>query len=159
MMIMKKLVFIFFLSGLFISCKSNPTTKLDNKVEVALKGNWEITSVSYPGSEYIKVTSFDIADSECFVGSVWKFVSNNNKGQMALTKSGCPSFSSAITWLVNKEGNFVMKLIDADEKAKRVREGYVLKLANQSENSFQLVDKIKVGNSMADVVYQFQKTN
>ncbi len=156
---MKKLIFISLLSVLILSCKSNTATKLDNKAEVAMKGNWVIVSVSYPGTEYIKVNSFDIADSQCFVGSTWKFVSNNNKGEMALTKGGCPSFSSSITWLVNKEGNFVMKLIDADEKAKKVREGYVLKLANQSENSFQLVDRITVGGSMADVVYQFQKTN
>ncbi|MBN8566776.1 MAG: lipocalin family protein [Flavobacteriales bacterium] len=156
---MKKILMITLFSVFMMGCKTNTATQLDFKTEVALKGNWVITAVSYPGSEYIKVTSFDIADSQCFVGSAWKFVSNNNKGQMALTKAGCPSFSSAITWLVNKDGNFVMKLIDAGEKAKKVREGYVLKLANQSENSFQLVDRITVGGSMADVVYQFQKTN
>ncbi len=156
---MKKAMFFCLLAVLVLSCKSNPTTKLDNKAEVAMKGNWVISSVSYPGSDYIKVSSFDIADSQCFVGSTWKFVSNNNKGEMALTKAGCPAFSSPLTWYVNKEGNFVMKVLDAGEKAKRVREGYVLKVANQTENSFQLVDRITVGNSMADVVYQFQKTN
>ncbi len=152
-------MFFCLLAVLVLSCKSNPATKLDNKAEVAMKGNWVISSVSYPGSDYIKVSSFDIADSQCFVGSTWKFVSNNNKGEMALTKAGCPAFSSPLTWYVNKEGNFVMKVLDAGEKAKRVREGYVLKVANQTENSFQLVDRITVGNSMADVVYQFQKTN
>lgn len=156
---MKKAMFFCLLAVLVLSCKSNPATKLDNKAEVAMKGNWVISSVSYPGSDYIKVSSFDIADSQCFVGSTWKFVSNNNKGEMALTKAGCPAFSSPLTWYVNKEGNFVMKVLDAGEKAKRVREGYVLKVANQTENSFQLVDRITVGNSMADVVYQFQKTN
>ncbi len=156
---MKKLIFISLLSVLILSCKSNMATKLDNKAEVAMKGNWVIVSVSYPGSEYIKVNSFDIADSQCFVGSTWKFVSNNNKGEMVLTKASCPAFSSPITWFVNKEGNFVMKVLNAGEKAKKVKEGYVLKIANQSENSFQLVDRITVGGSMADVVYQFQKTN
>lgn len=156
---MKKLFMITLLSVVLFGCKTNTATQLDFKKEVALKGNWILTAVSYPGSEYIKVNSFDIADSQCFVGSTWKFVSNNNKGQMALSKEGCPLFNSAISWLINKDGNFVMKLIDAGEKAKRVKEGYVLKLANQSENSFQLVDRINVGGSMADVVYQFQKTN
>jgi hypothetical protein len=78
---------------------------------------------------------------------------------MVLTKASCPAFSSPITWFVNKEGNFVMKVLNAGEKAKKVKEGYVLKIANQTENSFQLVDRITVGGSMADVVYQFQKTN
>ncbi|MFN3639471.1 MAG: lipocalin family protein [Flavobacterium sp.] len=130
---------------------------MDNKTERGMNGNWTITSVAYPGSEVIKVSSFEIADSQCFVGSKWRFISNNNKGQMELNRTGCSAFSSPITWFVNKEGNLVMKVLDAGEKAKRVREGYVLKVANLGENSFQLVDRINVGGNMADVVYQFQK--
>lgn len=156
---MKKVILLSILSVAIFACKTNTATKLDNKTEVAMKGNWVVASVYYPGSEVIKVNSFDLADSQCFVGSTWKFISNNNKGDMALTKAGCPAFSSPITWFVNKEGNFVMKVLDAGEKAKRVREGYVLKVANVSENSFQLVDRINVGGTMADVVYQFQRTN
>jgi len=156
---MRKIVLLSALSFLIFACKSNPTTSLDKKAEVAIKGNWIITSVAYPGSDVIKVSSFEIADSQCFVGSEWKFISNNNKGDMALTKIGCPAFSSPITWYINKEGNFVMKVLAAGEKAKRVREGYVLKVANQMENSFQLVDKINVGGSLANVIYQFQRVN
>ena len=47
----------------------------------------------------------------------------------------------------------------ATHKAKKVREGYILYLANQSETSFQLIDRIDVGGKMTDVVYQFQKVN
>ncbi|WP_291120050.1 lipocalin family protein [Flavobacterium sp. UBA6135] len=156
---MKKVIILSILSVVIFACKTNTATKLDNKTEVAMKGNWVVSSVNYPGSEVIKVNSFDLADSQCFVGSTWRFISNNNKGDMALTKMGCPAFSSPITWFVNKEGNFVMKVLDAGEKAKRVREGYVLKVANVSENAFQLVDRINVGGTIADVVYQFQRVN
>jgi hypothetical protein len=76
---------------------------------------------------------------------------------MALTKMGCSSFSSPITWFVNKDNQFVLKVLDAGIKAKKVKEGYILMLANQSPTSFQLVDKIDVGGKMTDVVYQFQK--
>ncbi len=149
------------MSVLLFSCKTSSITdkKLDRTSQVAIKGNWTITAVTYPGSEYIKVNSFDIADSNCFVGSTWKFISNNNKGEMALTKYDCPVFSSPITWFVNSNGEFVLKVLDAGEKAKKVRAGYVLQVANQTENSFQLVDKINVGTKMTDVVYQFQKAN
>jgi hypothetical protein len=77
------------------SCKSTSITnsKLDKGAQVAMKGNWVISSVSYPGI-YIKVNSFQIADSQCFEGSTWKLVSNNNKGNMSLTKYGCAPFSS-----------------------------------------------------------------
>jgi Lipocalin-like domain len=157
---MKKIIVMFALSVFMFACKSPQSftsTKLDKKSEVGIKGNWTVSSVTYPGSEYIKVNSFDIADSKCFVGSTWKFVSNNNKGTMALSASGCPSFASDITWFINKEGQFVMKILAAGEKARKVREGYVLNLANQSESSFQLLDRIDVGGKITNVVYQFQK--
>lgn len=158
---MKKLIVLSFFAVLFYSCKSTSVTntKLDNKTERLIKGNYVVSSVDYPGSEYIKVNAFQLADSQCFVGSTWKFVSNNNKGEMALTKSGCPAFSSPITWFVNKDGQFVLKVLDAGEKAKKVRDGYILNVANATESSFQLIDKIDVGGKMTDVVYQFSRVN
>jgi hypothetical protein len=158
---MRKLILLSLFAFLILGCKSKSATetKLDRTSQVAIKGNWVVSSVTYPGSEYIKVNSFQLADSQCFVGSTWKFISNNNKGDMALTKSGCVAFSSPITWFVNREGQFVLKVLDAGEKAKRVRDGYVLNIANQTENTFQLIDKIDVGGRITDVVYQFQKIN
>lgn len=158
---MKQLLFSGLFTLLAVGCKSTSATntKLDRTSQSGIKGNWVITSVSYPGKDYITVNSFGLADSQCFVNSTWKFVSNNNKGNMELTKSGCPAFSSPITWFINKDGQFVLKVLSAGEKAKRVRDGYVLNVANQSETSFQLVDRIDVGGKMTDVVYQFQKTN
>jgi len=157
---MKKLLLLG-LVVFMVSCKTKSVTSttLDQKAERAIKGNFTVVSVAYPGSEYIKVNSFDIADSKCFEGSTWKFISNNNKGNMALTSANCAAFSSPITWFVNKEGQFVLKVLDAGEKAKKVRSGYVLTLANQTETSFQLIDKINVGNKPIDVIYQFNKTS
>lgn len=159
---MKKLIVLGVLSILFCSCKPKQTvtnTKVDNKSQVAIKGNWTLTSVAYPGSDYIKVTSFQIADSKCFEGSTWKFISNNDSGQMSLTNSNCVAFSSSIKWYVNKEGQFILKILDAGEKAKKARDGYILALAAQTQDSFQLIDKINVGGKITNVVYQFNKTN
>jgi hypothetical protein len=158
---MKKIFFLAAIALVLFSCKTTSITgaKTDRNAQVTLKGNWVIYSVTYPGAEYIKVNSFQIADSKCFEGSAWKFISNNNKGTMTLTKFGCPGFSSPIRWFINKEGEFVLKILDAGEKAKKVRDGYVLSLANQSETSFQLIDKINVGGKLTDVVYHFQKAN
>lgn len=157
--IMKKVFLFTVLSLILFSCKTTSVTskKLDKSAQVDVKGDWIISSVTYPGSDYIKVNSFDIADSKCFEGSTWKFISNNNKGNMALTSASCTSFSSPITWFINKEGQFILKVLDAGEKAKKVRSGYVLRIANQTETSFQLIDKINVGTKATDVIYQFQK--
>ena len=68
---MKKIITLSFIAFLVWSCKTSSVTatKLDNKTEVAIKGDWVITSVDYPGSNYIKVSSFQIADSKC-----WKYM-------------------------------------------------------------------------------------
>lgn len=167
---MKKIITLLMLSVVLFACKSKSattttpeksepvaSTKLDKSSQVAIKGNWVITSVSYPGSEYIKVNSFQIADSKCFVGSTWNFISNNNKGDMTLTKSDCPAFSSPIVWSINKEGVFVLKIVEAGTKSKAVTQGYLLRFGNQTENSFQLIDKINVSGQDKEVTYQFVK--
>ena len=149
---MKKFLLLCMFVGLLASCGS-----LDTKSQGGLKGNWTISNVSYPGSDVIKVTSFDVADSKCFVGSSWNFVPNNNKGTMTVGGgAGCPSFSSPIVWTVTKEGAFTLKITEG-QKAKRVTEGYFLQMRNQSESSFQLVDNVNVGGKTVEVVYQFQK--
>lgn len=155
---MRKSILIVVFSILLLGCKSQSVTNtnVDNKTERVIKGNWRITNVSFPGSDYIKVTSFNLADSKCFVGSTWQFVSNNNKGIMTLNDTSCIAFSSPITWYINQEGNFVMKIIN-DYKAKNVNQGYILRVANVTETSFELIDKINVGGSVKEVTYQFQK--
>ena len=139
--------------------KSPASVKLDKKQERMMNGNWTLVSVSNPGSDYIKVNSFELADSKCFEGSQWKLTSNNNTGNMSLANSGatCPAFSSPITWYRNNNNQFVLKVLNAGEKARKAREGYVLDVANQTETSFELIDMVTVGGSKANVVYTFQK--
>jgi hypothetical protein len=145
----------FFLLSMFVAILAS-CSSLDTKSQVGLKGNWMISSVTYPGSDYIKVTSFDVADSKCFEGSSWNFISNSNKGTMTLNNSSCPAFTSPIVWTVTKEGTFTLKITEGD-KAKRVTQGYFLQLRNQTESSFQLIDNVSVGGKNVEVVYQFSK--
>lgn len=156
---MRKVFFIIALGIIISGCKSTSitNTKLDRHSQVDIKGNWTLTSVDFPSSDYIKINSFQIADSKCFEGSTWKFISNNNKGEFTLKNSSCSTFSSAITWFINDEGQFVLKILDAGLKAKKVRNGFVLTIANQSQTRFQLIDKVDIGGKITAVIYQFQK--
>jgi len=135
------------------------STKLDRPTQVAIKGNWVLTNVTYPGSDYIKVNSFDLADSKCFIGSSWNFISNNNKGTMTLNSASCTAFTSPIVWSINNQGLFVLKIVNPGTKSKNVKEGYLLKVAGLTDTSFQLIDNINVGGQVKDVTYQFQRAN
>lgn len=162
---MRKLAVFLLVSIFAIGCKSGSSTtsssttstKTDKKSQVAIKGDFKITSVTYPGSDYLQVKSFQIADSKCFVGSEWHFISNNNKGSMSLTKSGCPAFSSPIVWSINKEGVMGLKFVEDGTKSKTVTQGYLLSVINQTENSFQLVDVMKVGGQFKEITYHFER--
>ncbi|MFD2909714.1 lipocalin family protein [Flavobacterium ardleyense] len=156
---MKKIILIV-LVIFAVGCKSKEKvvgTKLDRSTEIAIKGNWVLSSVNYGGSDYIKVTSFNVADSKCFEGSEWSFVANNNKGQMALNSANCTNYSSNITWYINKDENMVLKFLTEGVKAKHTNSGYILRVVSQSKTQFQLIDKIDVAGKMTDVVYQFDK--
>lgn len=157
---MKKYVSLILFLALLIGCKSTAlvNTKLDNKTERMLKGDFTLTAVNYAGSDYFKVTSFKLSDSKCFINSDWSFVSNNNKGTITLNNvnSACKDFSSPITWYINKEGKFVLKIIN-DYKAKEVNNGFVLTINNVTETSFDLTDKINVGGQVKDITYSFKK--
>lgn len=78
---------------------------------------------------------------------------------MTLTKSECPAFSSPIVWSIDKEGKFGLKIVDPGVKSKTVKQGFLLRIANKTENSFQLIDIINVGGQNKDITYQFEKLN
>ncbi|OIV43598.1 lipocalin family protein [Flavobacterium johnsoniae] len=168
---MRKIIFICMVAATLFACKSASSTaststeattlstKLDRPTQVAIKGNWVLTNVTYPGSDYIKVNSFDLADSKCFIGSSWNFISNNNKGTMTLNSASCTAFTSPIVWSINNQGLFVLKIVNPGTKSKNVKEGYLLKVAGLTDTSFQLIDNINVGGQVKDVTYQFQRAN
>jgi hypothetical protein len=157
---MKKIALMVCFAAVFAACKSTSpvATKTDWKTAKNINGNFTLTKVMNPGSDYIAITSFQLADSHCFEGSQWKFVSNNNKGTMTLASgANCPSFSSPITWYLNDQGQFVLKILNAGEKAKKVRDGYVLSLSNVSDSSFELSEAVNVAGKTSNVTYHFQK--
>lgn len=161
---MNKILWSFVFCLILFACKSSapvsgPAPKLDRTAQSGIKGNWKITNVTYPGSAYFKVNSFQIADSKCFIGSIWSFIPNNNKGTMSLALSDCPSFSSPVVWSIDNEGMFRLKIVDPGVKAKTVTQGYLLKVSNQTGNSFQLIDTINVEGQKKEITYQFEKIN
>ncbi|MCL9806224.1 lipocalin family protein [Flavobacterium amniphilum] len=157
---MKKLILLLSLMLSLFGCKvkdAATTTTVDRRAQTALKGSWILTDVNYPGENVLKVNAFQIADTKCFEGSRWDFIPNNDSGKMELTQANCLQFNSDIKWYVNKEQQFVLKMLNAGDKARKVREGYILMLRNQSLESFQLVDKVDIAGKMTEIVYQFKK--
>lgn len=158
---MNRLLILIALTVVLLNCKSSAPSlnQSDRSSQAALKGDWKITDITYPGSDYFKVNSFQIAESKCLIGSQWTFVPNNNTGTMSLTRSECPSYNASISWSIDKTGNFGLKFIGTGAKSKNISQGYLLRIDARSETSFRLIDVIKVGSQDKEITYQFEKMN
>lgn len=154
---MKKISLI--LIALFmIGCKSTEKTvetKLNTKAQVAVKGDWQVTNVSFANSDYIKIDLFDLGNSKCFVNSTWHFISNNNKGNMKINDYSC-AYESDITWYINSNNEMVIKFLNGT-KSKKVTTGYVVQYIPINENKFQLIEQADVMNKKQDVVLTFER--
>lgn len=155
---MKKVLLTGMIGTLFaVSCSSANQAQNARADFMKLKGSWEISSVDY--DKQCKIKPFDEgADAQCFVGSQWNLVPNNNTGSYALAGGGdCPTVTRAIKFDVNSEKQFSFKVIDAGIKAKNVTAGYVLDFQNQTPTSFTLVQNVPFEGKILKVYYNFTK--
>ncbi len=155
---MKKVLLTGMIGTLFaVSCSSANQAQNARADFMKLKGSWEISSVDY--DKQCKIKPFDEgADAQCFVGSQWNLVPNNNTGSYALAGGGdCPTVTRAIKFDVSKDKEFSFKVIDAGVKAKNVTAGYVLDFQNQTPTSFTLVQNVPFEGKILKVYYNFTK--
>jgi len=155
---MKKVLLTGMIGTLFaVSCSSANQAQNARADFMKLKGSWEISSVDY--DKQYKIKPFDEgADAQCFVGSQWNLVPNNNTGSYALSGGGdCPTVTRAIKFDVSKDKEFSFKVIDAGVKAKNVTAGYVLDFQNQTPTSFTLVQNVPFEGKILKVYYNFTK--
>ena len=155
---MKKVLLTGMIGTLFaVSCSSANQAQNARADFMKLKGSWEISSVDY--DKQCKIKPFDEgADAQCFVGSQWNLVPNNNTGSYALAGGGdCPTITRAIKFDVNSEKQFSFKVIDAGVKAKNVTAGYVLDFQNQTPTTFTLVQNVPFEGKILKVYYNFTK--
>ncbi|WP_407478033.1 lipocalin family protein [Elizabethkingia anophelis] len=156
---MKSLLF----AGIFstiatVSSPAHNTKKNMGYDNYKLKGTWKITSIDY--DKTYKIKPFDEgADIECFVGSQWTLIPNNNTGSYSISGENCPNITTPFRFNVTADGKFAFKKVSKGIKAKTVTAGYFLQLQNQAQNSFDMLQIVGDSSSPVNVVYHFQKIN
>ena len=98
---MKNLVVVV-LSLMLFSCSA--TKNVRNKEKV-IKGNWTLNKITYSKTGDYKVTLFNDAAKECFEGSTWRFIPNNNSGLYTINNGNCPT----------GDRNFIFTIQQVDE--------------------------------------------
>jgi len=137
------------------------TTKVVRSTQKGLKGNWVLSSITTSEGNLVDIkTLFNQASPQCFEGSTWSFVSNNNSGTYQFQNSGCDTSTHSIKWFMEEAENdvyFLWKFIPEGLKAKDVKAGYQLRLMYESETDLELEQEAAFEGEFIKIYYHFTK--
>lgn len=103
---------------------------------------------------------FNQASPQCFEGSSWSFVSNNNSGTYRFQNSACDASTHSIKWFMEEAENdvyFLWKFIPEGAKAKDIKAGYQLRLMYESETDLELEQEAAFEGGFIKIYYHFTK--
>ena len=92
---MRKIALLFVMAISLVACKTSNSGTMTSKpketniANKAIKGEWTLQSITYSQSGKFNVTLLNDTSKECFEGSTWKFVPNNNRGHYTINASDC----------------------------------------------------------------------
>jgi len=155
---MKQKIFLLALITLLMACS---TTKQVRTSQKGLKGNWTLMSITTDQGNIVDIKElFNQASPNCFEGSEWSFVSNNNSGTYSFMDAACQNSTHSIKWFMEENGQdiyFLWKFIPDGVKPKDVKAGYKLKLLSESETEFVLAQDAAFEGDVISIYYQFVK--
>lgn len=142
-----------------LSCGTPKTVQESKKV---LKGYWSLDDVSYDSSGTFNVTLFNDTSAECFEGSSWRFIPNNNTGNYNIDNADCPTgqrnFIFSIVEIDPTSGlyDFMLKPTDARGKSED-KVGFRLRLAQLSENNMRWEQTVSLDGKPFTIKMDFSK--
>ena len=147
------------LAATVLSC-GTPKTVLESKK--VIKGYWNLDNIEYSEAGTFTVKLLNDTSRECFVGSEWRFISNNNEGSYTIDNSNCPSGKRDFIFTiqeVNKENglfDFLLKPTDAKHKSADGT-GFRLKLARLSDSSMRWEQTVSLEGKPFTISMNFSK--
>lgn len=135
---MKKIILIFLAIGLF-SCGTSKTVRDSKKT---IKGDWTLSTITFSKTGKYNVTLFNDTSKDCFEGSTWKFIPNNNTGTYTINESSCSTgvrnFVFTIQEVDPQSGLYDFLLKPTNERSKsETNQGFRLKLMALSDTNMQ----------------------
>ncbi len=156
---MKKTALLFFFVGIIVSCGTPKTVIQSKKV---LKGNWILNNIDLSETGTYNIQLFRDTSKECFEGSTWRFISNNNSGVYTINNGNCPTGDRNFIFTIqemNKETglyDFLLKPTNAKHKSVD-NVGFRLRLAQLSESNMRWEQTLQVDGSPFTIGMNFSK--
>ncbi|WP_103068292.1 lipocalin family protein [Aquimarina sediminis] len=157
---MKKLMLLLVVV-LLASCNTTQQTVIAAKK--TLKGKWSLDKISYDRDGVFAVNLYNDAPSECFAGSFWRFVPNNNTGSYELYESSCVSkglrnFRFTIPKPeANGEYSFLFKPINEKKKSTNNNAGYRMLLQHLDESTMTWTMTVSLEGKPFVITMNFNK--
>ena len=155
---MKKIILLLVVTT-FLSCGGSKVVRQSQKT---IKGQWLLNNISYSESGNFNVILLNDASKECFEGSTWSFIPNNNTGIYTINNQNCTTgernFVFTIQQVDEQTGlyNFLLKPTDAKNKSE-TNQGFRLKLAQLSEFDMQWQQTVSVDGKPFTISMNFSK--
>jgi len=155
---MKRLI-ILLLTATFLGCGGTKTVRDSKKV---IKGDWSLNSITYSEDGTFNVKMLNDASKDCFQGSTWKFIPNNNTGMYTINGSDCPTgernFVFTIQEVDETTGLYDFLLKPTNEKNKSdTNQGFRLNLASISDTAMQWKQTLTVEGKPFTITMNFSK--
>ncbi|MEE9363624.1 MAG: lipocalin family protein [Cellulophaga sp.] len=127
-----------------------------------MKGTWELSNITYSESGNFKVNLFSDTSKECFKGSIWQFIPNNNTGIYTIDNNTCSTGSRDFIFkiqVINAETglyDFLLKPTDNKHKSE-TNNGFRVHLEQLSEETMQWKQTISLEGKPFYIYMHFSK--
>lgn len=156
---MKKLLLFSTAILLFVACGTPATVIQSKKV---LKGYWTLDNISYSEAGTFNVTIFNDTSKECFEGTTWRFIPNNNTGIYTVNDGNCPTgdrnFIFTVQEIDKETGlyDFLLKPTNAKGKSED-NSGFRVRLTQLTESSMQWQQTVMLDGKPFNINMNFSK--
>jgi len=155
---MKRVILLFLAIGL-ISCGSSKTIRDSKKT---IKGDWTLSTITFSKTGKYNVTLLNDTSKNCFEGSTWQFVPNNNTGTYTINdltcSTGVRNFVFTIQEVNSETGLYDFLLKPTDERHKSdTNQGFRFTLKTLSDTTMQWQQTIIVDGEPFIINMNFTK--
>ncbi len=157
---MKKIILLISLIVLITSC-STPKTVIQSKK--VIKGDWTLDNITYSKEGTFNVTLLNDTSKECFEGSLWHFIPNNNTGNYTISNTDCNTGSRFFRFTiqeVNKDNGlyaFLLKPTNEKYKSDDYNRGFRMNLSELSDTTMQWKQTLSVDGEPFTINMNFSK--
>ena len=156
---MKKIIYSICILLMIMSCGSSKTVRTSKQV---IKGDWTLNSITYNEIGKYNVTLLNDTSKDCFEGSTWQFIPNNNTGTYSINETSCSTgvrnFVFTIQEMNAETGlyDFLLKPTDAKSKSE-TNQGFRLSLKALSDTVMQWEQTVSVDGKPFTITMNFNK--